>query len=156
MSIIDFLIGCTKIDDTFVSIARNFRKDPLTLRFSCFSMNCILSIKPRKILLLVYPHCIAFMIPFHCTIFWYSYTRTYNYNVSQSIYLQKLAGLPFLNVSHYSFWINHALLHFVGGAMDWEKMTRTRIFAITIPVFHADDLKGLTTTNLTYSYTLIN
>ena len=38
-----------------------------------------------------------FKLSLHCIIY-YSYTNTYNDNVSQSIYLQKLAMLPFLNV----------------------------------------------------------
>ena len=71
----------------------------------------------------------------------YSYTQTYYDNISQSTYLQKLAVLPLLN---------HARIHFVGGAMDCQRENESSVyfFRITIPAFHAGYLKGVTTTGL--------
>ena len=44
----------------------------------------------------IHPHNIALLDEYHCTTgtFLFSYTQTYNDNISQAIYLEKLAVLP--------------------------------------------------------------
>ena len=74
------------------------RISAFNVKFCCFSTNCIVWIKPLKILLPVYPHSIAFekaialyyfILLIHTNLQWLRFSVHY---------LQKLAVLPFLDV----------------------------------------------------------
>ena len=96
-----------------------------------------------KTILLVHPHNIAFkdVIVIH---------KTYNDNVSRSIYLQKLAVLPVLNVKSLVYLNKSCTATFCRRAYMVERKKISNIYfcRITIPTFQAVDLKGVTTTGL--------
>ena len=72
----------------------------------------------------------------------YSYTQTYNDNIFQSTYLQKLALLPFLNVKS-AVYLNKSFTTMFcrrGYGLE-ENDFSIYFFTITIPAFHAGDLK---------------
>ena len=86
----------------------------------------------------------------HCINLFYTYTKTYNDNLSQSIYLQKLAVLPFLNVKSLVFLNNSCMTTFCrwdNGLKD--KVSSIYFCRVTIPAFHAGNVKGVTTTAFT-------
>ena len=78
----------------------------------------------------------------HCTILLYSYTQTYNENISRSTYVQKLAMLPFLNVKSPVYLIKSCTTTFCRrGYGLGENDFRICFCTITIPAYHAGDLK---------------
>ena len=107
----------------------------------CFLANEIVWMKQLKILLPVHLHNIAF----HCTTSLHSYTQQDNHVVSQTIYLQKLAVLPFLNVKWLVYKSCKATFCRRGYGLK-ENDSSIYFRRITIPAIHASDLKGVTTT----------
>ena len=59
----------------------------------------------------------------------YSYRQTYNDNVSQSIYLQKLAVLPFLNVKSPVFLNKSSTNTFCMRGCGVKEVTLVSVFA---------------------------
>ena len=81
----------------------------------------------------------------NCTTFLYSYTQTYIDNVSQSIYVQKLAVLPFLNVKSQVFLNKSCTTLFCNRGYGLRENDSSILYTYA---FHAGDLRGLTTTGL--------
>ena len=97
----------------------------------------------------------------HCVTLFYSYTQTYIDNISQFIYLQNLAVLPFLNVKPLVYSNTSCKNTFcrwdyrLNGSYSYIYFCR-----ISIHAFHAGDLKGSNNyrtafTNLIQPYPLI-
>ena len=61
-------------------------------------------------------------------------------------FLEKI--MTFISITN-ALSVSHFFITFkVGGAMDRKRIIVTSIYCkITMPAFHADDLKGVTTTN---------
>ena len=82
----------------------------------------------------------------HCIVL---QTQTYDDNVYQFIYLQKLAVLPFKNVKSHVYLNKSCMATFCRRGYGLKENDSSIYFCrITIPAFHADDLKGVTTTEL--------
>ena len=98
----------------------------------------------------------------HCVALFYSYTQTNNDNVSQSIYLQKLAVLPFLNVKSLVYLSKTCTNRFYRRGYGLkENDSYIHFCSITIPAFPTGDLKGrfnyrIVFTILTYPYPLLS
>ena len=78
----------------------------------------------------------------HCITLFYSCTQTYNDNVSQFIYLQKLAMLPLFNVKSLFYLSKSCTKTFCMWGYGLRENDSSIYFCrITIPAFHAGNLK---------------
>ena len=98
----------------------------------------------------------------HSTTLFYPYSQTYNDNVSQFIYLQKLAVFPILNVKSHVYLNKSCTTRFCDRGYRLKKNDSNIYFRrITMPAFHSGDLKKsknymTTFTDLPKSYRLIH
>ena len=136
------------------------RISAFNVKLCCFSTNCIVWIKPLKILLSVHPHSIAFenvialyyfILLIHTNVEWWCFSGHLP---------AKTSRVAIFNWQK-SICINHAGKRFISGAMGWNKNDSYIYFCrITIPAFPTGDLKGRVIyrtafTILTYPYRLL-
>ena len=97
----------------------------------------------------------------NCFTLFYSYTQIYNNYVSQSIYLRKLAVLPFLNVKSLVYLNKSCTNRFYRWGYGLKENESHFYFCrITIPAFPTGELKGrinyrIAFTGLTDPYPLL-
>ena len=93
----------------------------------------------------------------YCITLFYSYTQTYYDNVSQSTYLQKLAVLPLLNVKSLVYLNKSCTNTFCRRGYGLRENDSSIYFSrITIPAFHAGDLKEGKNVQIYHSHIPIN
>ena len=78
----------------------------------------------------------------HSTTLFYPYSQAYNDNVSQFIYLQKLAVFPILNVKSHVYLNKSCTTMFYDRGYGLKENDSNIYFRrITMPAFHTDELK---------------
>ena len=81
-------------------------------------------------------------MPLHSATLLYPYSQTYNDNVSQFIYLQKLAVFPILNVKSHAYLNKSYTTRFCEWGYGLKENDSNIYFRrITMPAFHTGDLK---------------